>query len=305
MNIENLEAFVYVIHYGSFNKAADMLFLSQPSVTARIQSLERELDCKLFDRCGRQVQLTDKGKQFLPYAQQILQTYQKGKMQLQKQKALPNELRIGCTISVSNYVIPNLLPRMKLLYPDIIFKLSVGITDDIVNKTLNKELDIGFVRNISHPNLQSVKLYTDPITLYVYEGHPFIGDEQVTLEDIKQEALVFFECGALDWMQLHRVFENLDHPPNIDFMTDNLETAKKLVLNRAGICFLPSRCVSEEVAEQKLFPIYFREVSNISLQTNLVTLHGENTVIYNTMLKIGKEILSGGHSTDLERKVYM
>lgn len=75
MNIENIEAFVYVNHYGSFNKAAEVLFLSQPSVTARIQTLERELDCKLFDRLGKQIALTEKGKQFLPYAQQIMQTF--------------------------------------------------------------------------------------------------------------------------------------------------------------------------------------------------------------------------------------
>lgn len=291
MNIENLEAFVYVIHYGSFNKAADMLFLSQPSVTARIQTLERELDCKLFDRFGRQIQLTDKGKQFLPYAQQILQTYQKGKVQLHKQKAFPNVVRIGCTISVSNYIIPDLLPLLKVQYPNLTFKLSVATTDDIMNQVLNKELDVGFVRNVAHPHLQSIKLYTDPITLYVHEGHSFINNHDVTIKDIERETLVFFECGALDWMQLHRVFENLDRPPQIEYMTDNLETAKKLVLNKAGICFLPSLCVSKEVSEQKLFPIHFPEVSNISLQTNIINLHGENNMVYNSLLEMAKEIL--------------
>ncbi len=59
INIENIEAFVYVIHCGSFNKAADALYLSQPSVTARIKSLEQELDCKLFDRQGKQIQITE------------------------------------------------------------------------------------------------------------------------------------------------------------------------------------------------------------------------------------------------------
>lgn len=62
MNIANIEAFVYVIHYNSFNKAADALFLSQPSISARIQSLERELDTQLFEREGRSFTLTEKGK---------------------------------------------------------------------------------------------------------------------------------------------------------------------------------------------------------------------------------------------------
>lgn len=89
MNIENIEAFVYINHYGSFNKAADVLYISQPTVTARIQSLERELDCKVFDRLGKQINLTDKGRQFLPYAQQILQVYQNGKHQLQSKGQIP------------------------------------------------------------------------------------------------------------------------------------------------------------------------------------------------------------------------
>ena len=113
MNIENIEAFVYVIHYGSFNKASEVLFLSQPSVTARIQSLERELDCQLFDRIGKQVHLTDDGRKFLPYAQQLLQTFQKSKIHLKQKKALPNELRIGCTVSVSNYMMPAMIPKLK------------------------------------------------------------------------------------------------------------------------------------------------------------------------------------------------
>ncbi|MBP1992218.1 LysR family transcriptional regulator [Paenibacillus eucommiae] len=279
MNIENIEAFVYVIHYGSFNKAADVLFLSQPSVTARIQSLERELDCKLFDRMGKQLHLTEQGRRYLPYAQQMLQIYQKSKQQMHPNKALPNELRIGCTVSVSNYMIPEILPGLKALYPDINFKLSTGVTDDIVCKLLNKEIDVGFVRNISHPNIESVKFYVDPIRLYVYEGHPFIGDPSVSIEAIAHQPLVFFECGALDWMKIHRVFEKLEQPPNIQFQVDNSETARKLILRKAGIGFLPGLSVRHEVQTNKLFEIDIPEITGTALQTNIITLHGEHSAL--------------------------
>ncbi|MBP1964689.1 LysR family transcriptional regulator [Paenibacillus aceris] len=290
MNIENIEAFVYVIHYGSFNKAAEVLFLSQPSVTARIQSLERELDCRLFDRIGKQVSLTDEGRRFLPYAQQLLQTFQKSKIQLKQKRTLPNELRIGCTVSVSNYVIPELVPKMKRKYPDVNFKLTTATTEDIVNKVLNRELDVGFVRNISHPNLLSTKVYEDPIRLYVYEDHPFIGSGIVSIEEIGEHPLVFFECGSLDWMRIHRLFASMSQPPNIEFQTDNLETAKKLVLQRVGIAFLPSLCVEQEVRENKLFPIEFPETSGISLQTNIIALNGESGLFFNNALDICKGI---------------
>ncbi|MUT67205.1 LysR family transcriptional regulator [Paenibacillus sp. NEAU-GSW1] len=289
MNIDNIEAFVYVIHYGSFNKAAEILFLSQPSVTARIQSLERELDCKLFDRLGKQIQLTEEGKRFLPYAQSILQTLQKGKLHLHQKKALPNELRIGCTVSVANYVLPQLLPAFKRSYPDIHFKLTTSTTDDIINKVLNKDVDIGFVRHTNHPNLQSVKLFDDPIRLHVYEGHPFIGNQDVSIEQIGDYPFVFFECGALDWVRVHRVFEGLTKPPAIEYQSDNLEMAKKLVLQRGGICFLPSLCAFDEVKEGRLYPIDFPEVAGISLQTNIIALNGEHTLFFNTLQKLAKE----------------
>ncbi|AJY73661.1 LysR family transcriptional regulator [Paenibacillus beijingensis] len=290
MNIENIEAFVYVNHYGSFNKAAEILFLSQPSVTARIQTLERELDCRLFDRLGKQIHLTEKGKQFLPYAQQIMHTFQKGKLHIQNRTSVPHELRIGATVSVSNYLIPEILPAFRREYPQINIKLITGTTDCLVEKLHNSEIDIGFVRKVVHPTIQSYKFYEDPIRLYVYEDHPFNDSEDVTIEEVSRQPLVFFECGSLDWMRVHRAFENLDHPPDIQYQVDNSETAKKLVLRRAGICFLPELVVRHEVREGRLHPIEISEVSGVSLQTNLIAMQGENPLFIDSLLKIGKTL---------------
>ncbi|SFJ77212.1 LysR family transcriptional regulator [Thermoflavimicrobium dichotomicum] len=288
MNIENIEAFVYVIHYGSFNKAAKALFLSQPSVTARIQSLERELDCKLFDREGKKICLTEKGKQFLPYAQQILHFFQRGKLQLQQKKAVPHELRLGCTVSVSNYLIPELLPKLKEKYPEMNFKLTTASTDEILTKVLNKEIEIGFVRNVTHSSIDSIKFYEDPIRLFVYENHPFIGAKKLSIEMLANQKFVFFECGALDWMQIYRLFKCLGQPPKIEYHVDNLETAKKLVMKGSAICFLPELCVRQEVREKKLFPVDIPELTGVTLQTNIITLKGENTGVYKSFLELAE-----------------
>ncbi|OMF19758.1 LysR family transcriptional regulator [Paenibacillus sp. FSL H8-0548] len=296
MNIENIEAFVYVIHCGSFNKAADALYLSQPSVTARIKSLEHELDCKLFDRQGKQIQITDDGKRFLPYAQQLLLIYQKGKQHINQKKSLPNEYRIGCTVSVSNYIIPDLLLRLKDKFPNTHYKLVTGTTDEIMNKVLNKEVDIGFVRNVNHPSLQSNKFYEDPIRLYVYEGHPFLTTENLTIGAIAEQPLVFFECGSLDWLRVHRIFEQLDLPPNIQIQTDNSEMAKKLVIQKAGIGFLPNLCAKQEILEGKLHPIRVPETEGISLQTNLISYHGEHLLLHEAITEIGKQLAAAAIS---------
>jgi LysR family transcriptional regulator, transcriptional activator of the cysJI operon len=287
VNIENIEAFVNINHYGSFNKAADVLFLSQPTVTARIQSLERELDCRLFDRMGKQINLTDKGKQFLPYAQQILQIYQMGKHQIQSRGLLPNELRIGSTVSVSNYLMPHLLIHLQKRYPNLIFKLTTAPTDALIDKLKSKEIDLAFIRKVANPAFQAYPFCEDPISLYAYEGHPLAKAGLSSIKELRKEPLVFFECGSLDWMRLHRVFESMEQQPNIVYQVDNLETAKKLVLNKAGICFLPTLSVREEVEAGKLIRVEISETAGISLRTNLISLNGENTEFIEALLDIG------------------
>lgn len=286
MNIENIEAFVYINHYGSFNKAADVLYISQPTVTARIQSLERELDCRVFDRLGKQINLTDKGRQFLPYAQQILQVYQNGKHQIQSKGQIPDELRIGSTVSVSNYLMPQLLLHLKRKYPQVHFKLTTSSTDSLIEKLKAKEIDLAFIRKVVNPAIQSFPFCEDPISLYVYAGHPLARQGRASIQEIREETLVFFECGSLDWMRLHRVFESMEQPPDIVYQVDNLETAKKLVLRQAGICFLPALSVQEEVEAGTLIRVDIAETEGISLRTSLISLNGENAEFIESLLEL-------------------
>ncbi|KHL94472.1 LysR family transcriptional regulator [Paenibacillus sp. IHB B 3415] len=286
MNIENIEAFVYINHYGSFNKAADVLYISQPTVTARIQSLERELDCRVFDRLGKQINLTDKGRQFLPYAQQILQVYQNGKHQIQSKGQIPDELRIGSTVSVSNYLMPQLLLHLKRKYPQVHFKLTTSSTDSLIEKLKAKEIDLAFIRKVVNPAIQSFPFCEDPISLYVYKNHPLARQGRASIQEIREETLVFFECGSLDWMRLHRVFESMEQPPDIVYQVDNLETAKKLVLRQAGICFLPALSVQEEVEAGTLIRVDVAETEGISLRTSLISLNGENAEFIESLLEL-------------------
>jgi DNA-binding transcriptional LysR family regulator len=297
MNIENIEAFVFVIHSGSFNKAAEALYLSQPSVTARIQSLERELDCKLFERQGKQIQITEEGRRFLPYAQQLLMTYKRGKQAVNRNKSSPEEFKIGCTVSVSNYIIPDLLPRLREKHLNTHYKIITGTTDEIVAKVVNKEINMGFVRQGDYPHLQSAKFYEDPIKLYAYEDHPLVGSESVTIEEIANQPFVFFECGALDWIRIHRIFETIGRPPNIRIQTDNSEMAKKLVIRKAGISFLPELCAQQEVSDGKLVHLHVPETEGITLQTYVVTPLGENIPLLETILEFGRELMLKGYRT--------
>jgi DNA-binding transcriptional LysR family regulator len=200
----------------------------------------------------------------------MLQVLQKGKQKLQQRKKAPQQIRIGCPISVSNYIIPEILKQLRARYPEINYKIVTATTDQLVHKLLNREVDISFVRKVMHPAIRTLAFYEDPISLYVYEGHPFTKTGKASIQDIQRETLVFFECGSLDWMRIHRSFESLEQPPDIAFQVDNVVTAKKLVLQEAGIAFLPDVCVNREVKDQKLFRIHVPEVAGVSMQISII-----------------------------------
>ncbi|MBP2076949.1 LysR family transcriptional regulator [Oceanobacillus polygoni] len=287
MNIENIEAFVLVNHFGSINKASKALFLSQPSVTARIQSLERELDTKLFDRVGRQLVITEQAKDFLPYAEQIIQYYKTGKKQL-KAKELSDQLVIGCTELISNYLFPKVIPAFSKEYPNVQLKLVTGSSDTIQNKVLNREVDIGFVRNSSHPLITSEKVLESPINLFVQPDHPFASLDSINIEALAKEPIIFFECGSLDWSMIRNLFQNLSVKPSIQYEVDNMEAAKGLMVSGTGIGFLPEISVRNELARQELVRVNLPFVSNLSLKTNMIVYTEETPNYYTELLEIAK-----------------
>lgn len=274
MNIENIEAFVYAVHLGSFVKAAEALYLTQPSVTARIHSLERELNTELFHRAGKQVVINEQGKLFLPYAENILQSYHEAKLKLHQPLQTPNELKIGCAISISNYIIPEILPSFKKSFPDVKVKILTGHSNDLLDKVLNKEVDFGIVRTVTHPKIESVLFRHDPIGLFVPANHPFIQRDRVSIEEVSEQPFIFFDYGSVDWLMIYGLFESKNLKPNVLLEVDSMEAAKNLVVNGMGISFLPEHCVQKELLSGQLCRIPLTSSGQLDVKIDFIYRKG-------------------------------
>ena len=284
MNIENIEAFIYVCQLGSFNKAAEALYLTQPSVTARIQSLEREINIKLFHRNGNKISLTEKGEYFFPHAQKILQSYQEAKYGLQ-QIAIPYDLVIGSALSISNNILPEILPDFKSEFKDVRIKIVTGHSQDILQKVINKEVDFGIVRTETHPQVESIRLYNDPIGLFVPRNHILLKEENVTIEHVSKQPLIFFDYGSMDWLMIHRLFSSNDVSPTISLEVDNMETAKNLVIQGMGISFLPEHCVKQELENGELIRVEMEPPVKINISIDFIYLKGRPKSVFIDFLK--------------------
>ena len=277
MNIDHLEAFIYVVQLESIHKAAEALYLSQPTVTARIKTLERDLGIDLFLRHGRSLTLSEEGKSFIPYAEQIIRTYQQGK-KLLKREDNPEEIVIGANIITSQYFIPFALPFLKKANPHLRFKFFSAPNEVLLDKLLQKQVDIAFMKEVTHRGIQKHELLNNSVRLVVYPGHSFQFQETLSVQQLALEPMVFFECGAFDWNRIYKLFEVANVNPRIEFLVDHLEVAKSIILSNNGIGFLPYLSVKQELDQGKLIEI---DVSHIlQINQHIFATHLNNGFVY-------------------------
>ncbi|KQL46031.1 hypothetical protein AN963_13570 [Brevibacillus choshinensis] len=278
MNMDNIEAFLYAFQLGSFNKAAEALYLTQPSITARIQSLERELEGPLFHRDGKQIALTERGKQFLPYAQKILHAYQEISSTLREQPLTEKSLTIGCTLLMSTHILPEILPIYRKKYPGVNIRILVGSSAYIMDKVLKKEADFGLVRTVSHPLIESFHLHTDTLHLVVPPQHPFrdIPRSKLTWDMVGKEPHIVLAHGTIEWFMVQRHYHRNQINPHIMMEVDNFEAAKKMVMRGVGISFLPELCIAEELANHLLFHISPQPAAQLTRKIDIICLRDGN-----------------------------
>ena len=127
MDLGQLEAFVQVAKERSFSRAAEALFLTQPSVTARIQALERDLGERLFERSGRGVRLTEVGGCFLPHAERVLQALEEGRDAIDALRNLQSgTLVLAAATTVSTYILPGVLRTFRSRFPRVEVAVRTG-----------------------------------------------------------------------------------------------------------------------------------------------------------------------------------
>lgn len=276
MNIDHIEAFMYVVHLKSIHKAADALFLSQPTVTARIKTLEKELNTELFFRQGRGIVLTEEGKAFIPYAEQIIRAYKTSMSQLKK-KSMKDEILIGANIISAQYFMPYALPLWKNINPSLRIKFTAASNDVLLEKLMQKQLDLALMKDISEDSLYKEPFLDNSVRLVVYPGHPFIEQDNITVDLLAKESMVFFECGAFDWNRVHKLFEAGGLEPNIEFQVDQLEVAKAIIKSHLAIGFLPYLCIKNELEAGQLIEV---DVSHlIDIKQNIFLVYRNQEIV--------------------------
>jgi DNA-binding transcriptional LysR family regulator len=253
VDLGQLQAFVQVAEQHSFSRAAESLGLTQPSVTARIQSLERDLGETLFDRNGRGVTLTEVGVSFLPHVQRVLQALRDGRDAVQAVQRLElGTLRLGAAPTVTTYVLPGLLKEFRARYPGIEVSVRTEYSEQIVQMVLADEVQVGLERTIAHPDVVTVPLYEDEVVLVASPRHPLGEKSSVRIDEVSQRPLIMFNRGSGYYKLVDNALRAAGVLVSPTMELDNMEATKKMVEQGLGIAVLPKVAVEREVAAGEL-----------------------------------------------------
>ncbi len=270
MDLGQIEAFVQVAQHRSFSKAAEALFLTQPSVTARIQALERDLGEALFERNGRGVRLTEMGTSFLPYARRALKALQDGRDALDGMRNLElGTLKLGSALTVSTYVLPRILKKYCMLYPGVEVSVQTGRSEQVLQMVLNDDVHCALERTVHHPDIVTVPLYEDDLVLVAAPQHRFARGGTASIEDVGRESLILFDKGSSYTALIQNVFRQNGVVPRTLMELDTIEGTKKMVEEGLGIAMLPKVSTQRELEIGTLVPI---AVSNATMPRRQISL---------------------------------
>ena len=237
----------------SFSRAAEELGLTQPSVTARIQGLERDMQETLFERNGRGVGLTEVGASFLPHVQRVLKALQDGRDAVQSLRQLElGTLRLGAAPTISTYVLPALVKEFRSRYPGLDVTVRTEYSDRIVQMVLADEVHVGLERTISHPEVITVPLYQEEVVLVTSPEHPFAKRGAATSEEVSRQPLIMFNRGSSYYTLVHDALRKAGTLVTPMMELDNMEATKKMVEEGLGVAMLPRVAIEREVQRGEL-----------------------------------------------------
>jgi DNA-binding transcriptional LysR family regulator len=210
MDLRRLEIFAKVADLGSFSRAAEALFLTQPTVSEHVRALEDELGVQLLDRLGRGAAPTRVGQLLLGYARRILALAAEARQAVdQFQGRMSGELIVGGSSIPGEYVLPGLVAQFRAKYPDVSISLLIGSSRDVAGWVDDGRVEVGMVgARPSGRALESRELMADELVVVVGTDHRWMGRPTAALEDLKTEPMIVREPGSGSREALERALKH-------------------------------------------------------------------------------------------------
>jgi DNA-binding transcriptional LysR family regulator len=232
--------FESVVRNKKITKAAEELHISQPSLSAQIKILEEMLGCKLLERKGREISLTEEGKVLYKHACNLLLQFENVFKEIEDVKKVESgEIRIGLFPSAA-YWFPNIINQIKIKYPYLNIKISETGAENIEDSLLNYDIHLGITSKLNNSNkLSFTPIYNEELMLITYDSHPFAGLNQIDINELSKEIFIQYKPGYQIREIIQKTCQNAGFEPQVICECGRLETVKSMVISKLGVAIVP------------------------------------------------------------------
>jgi len=276
IEFRHLETFCRVADLKSFSKAADDLFVTQPTVSGHILSLEQSLSLRLFDRTSREVRLTKSGEAFHEYASKIL-SLRKDLMNALSEfsQGIRGELSLGTSTIPGEYLLPRLIGDFKKKHPSFVISLKIADTKEVIQYVLQDQVEFGVIgAKLNHPSLHYEAYDEDEIIVVAPADHPLTRKKRVSLDDLLMEPWIIREEGSGTQIAVEKALRRKGKSLkqfNVVMEMGSTSSVKEGVKAKLGLSFISGRATEGEVLQGSFSRIDVEGFEPISRQIYIVS----------------------------------
>jgi len=250
VNLHHLRYFLSVARAGGFTPASRELHVTQPTVSNGVAELERGLGVRLFNRTGKQVELTLEGRTLLAYGQQIDDLVLAAEERVQRGHVLPGErFQFGAIDAAVIYLLPEVLKEYTRALPDVQLSTQVAPSRYLVEDLLMNRSEFALIAlPYDDARIDALPLVEDDMPLVVGAGHALAGRTRVSAAKVVEEPLILFHADSVSRHIVDERFAEAGVVPRVVMEMRSPEAMRKLVEAGVGISFLPRMTVAESLA---------------------------------------------------------
>ena len=276
--LDQLRILKAIAEQGSFKKAADILYVTQPAVSLQIQNLEKQLDIIIFDRGGRKALLTEAGQLLLDYCQRILNQCDEACKAVEDLNNLKGgTLIVGASQTTGTYLMPRMIGLFRQKYPDVSVQLQVHSTRRTGWNVANGHIDLGIIGGQLPPELESLleitHFATDELALVLPSQHKLSQEKELTKEDLYSLNFVTLDSQSTTRKVVDELLRNSGleiQRLKVEMELNSLEAIKNAVQSGLGAAFLPVVSIERELASGTIHKPLMTDLS-VKRELKLIT----------------------------------
>lgn len=254
LDSRQLRAFAILVQTGSFTRAARELHLSQSAVSHAMKALESDVGCRLLNRMGKSVTMTQAGEQLLEHAHTILAEMEAARQRLTELGRWGHgRLRVGTSVTACQYILPAALRQFRQGFPQCAIHIEAGDTPRMLDLLAQHRVDVALALE---PRIECgfefQLMFEDELLFHVSPTHPWAEANKINREEIARQRFIFYTKTSYLYQMIEEYFlrEELVLPTSVEL--GNIEAIKELVKLGLGISILAPWVASQELAAGSL-----------------------------------------------------